>query len=68
MSYIVLDTSILMTPFLHGVDILSELFRLGFTDPLVPYPVVRELELCSLHKKGKNATAAKIGLKIIAEC
>jgi|Deesub1362A_J573_1020465.scaffolds.fasta_scaffold00052_46 hypothetical protein len=65
---IILDTSILMTPHIHGIDIFRELERLGFTDFLVPEGVFRELKKCVEKKRGKERIAAKVGLELASMC
>jgi len=65
---VILDTSILMTPHLHGIDIFRELERLGFTVFLVPEGVFRELKRCAEKKKGNERIAAKVGLELASMC
>jgi rRNA-processing protein FCF1 len=66
---VILDTNALMTPEQFGVDIFSELQRLGFVECLVPRPVLRELKsLTTRADKGRDKTAARVGLGLARQC
>ncbi len=66
---VILDTNALMTPEQFGVDIFSELQRLGFVECLVPKPVLRELKLLTTRAdKGLDKTAARVGLGLAEQC
>ncbi len=66
---VILDTNALMTPEQFGVDIFSELQRLGFVECLVPAPVLRELKLLTTRAdKGLDKTAARVGLGLAEQC
>lgn len=64
---IILDTNGLMIPGQFGVEILSELERLGFDSFIVPKPVVLELEKLSIEAKGLDRRAARIALSLIKD-
>ncbi len=66
---VLLDTNALMVPEQFGVDIFSEMLRLGYAECLVPGPVLREL--CALAKradKGLDKLAARVGLGLAERC
>ncbi len=65
---VIIDTNGLMIPGQFGIDIFSELKRLGFDTFLVPGASVRELEKISLHGRGKDRTAAKMALSLLERC
>lgn len=66
---VILDTNALMVPEQFGVDIFSELQRLGFVECLVPSPVLRELELLtSRADKRHDKIAARVGLGLAKRC
>jgi len=65
---VIIDTNGLMIPGQFGVDIFSELERLGFDSYLVLRASVRELEQIYLHGRGKDRTAAKIALSLLDRC
>lgn len=62
---IILDTNGLMIPGQFGVEILSELERLGFDSLIVPKPVVLELEKLSIEARGLDRRAARIALSLL---
>lgn len=62
---IILDTNGLMIPGQFGVEILSELERLGFDFLIVPKPVVLELEKLSIEARGLDRRAARIALSLL---
>lgn len=64
---IILDTNGLMIPGQFGVEILSELERLGFDSLIVPKPVVLELEKLSTEARGLDRRAARIALSLIKD-
>lgn len=58
-----------MVPEQFGVDIFSEMLRLGYADCLVPGPVLRELRyLTERADKGHDKLAAKVGLGLAERC
>ncbi|HUI39594.1 MAG TPA: DNA-binding protein [Methanothrix sp.] len=60
---VILDTNALMVPEQFGVEIFSELERLGYTECLVPASVLAELRaLASGAKLGKDKVAARVAL------
>ncbi len=65
---VVIDTNGLMIPGQFGVDIFTELKRLGFDSYIVPRASVKELEKISTHGRGKDRTAAKIALSLLERC
>ncbi len=65
---VIIDTNAMMIPGLFGVDIFSELNRLGFDSFIVLSSCVRELEKIYAHGKGKNKKAARIALSLLDRC
>lgn len=65
---VILDTNALMAPEQLGVDIFSELNRLGYIECSVPTPVLRELRHLALNEKGLDKIAAKVGLALSERC
>jgi len=66
---VILDTNALMMPEQFGVDIFSELQRLGFLECIVPKPVLRELESLTIKAdKGRDKTSARVGLGLAHQC
>ncbi len=65
---VIIDTNGLMIPGQFGVDIFSELERLGFETYLVARASVRELEKILAEARGKNRTAANIALSLLDRC
>jgi len=66
---VLLDTNALTVPEQFGVDIFSELQRLGFTECLVPEPVLRELRrLADRADKGLDKRAARVGIGLAERC
>ena len=66
---VLLDTNALMVPEQFGVDIFSEMLRLGYSEHLVPKAVQRELEyLTKRADKGRDKLAAKVGLGLANGC
>lgn len=58
-----------MVPEQFGVDIFSEMLRLGYVECLVPGPVLRELRyLTDRADKGHDKLAAKVGLGLAESC
>jgi rRNA-processing protein FCF1 len=58
-----------MVPEQFGVDIFSELQRLGFVECIVPSPVLRELGLLtSKADKRRDKIAARVGLGLAKQC
>ncbi len=65
---VIIDTNGLMMPGQFGVDVFSELKRLGFDSCFVAAASVRELEKIYLHGRGKDRSAAKIALSLLDRC
>lgn len=65
---VIIDTNGLMIPGQFGLDIFSELKRLGFDSYLVSRASVRELEKIYSEGRGKDRTAAKIALSLLDRC
>lgn len=64
-----LDANALMVPEQFGVDIFSEMLRLGYSECLVPGPVLRELRyLTERADKGHEKVAAKVALGLAERC
>jgi len=59
-----LDTNFLMIPGEFGVDILSELLGLGYTEVFTIDLVILELERLAVSK-GKEGRSARIGMEFI---
>jgi rRNA-processing protein FCF1 len=59
-----LDTNFLMIPGEFGVDILSELLGLGYTEVFTTDLVIIELKRLAVSK-GKEGRSARIGLEFI---
>lgn len=65
---VIIDTNGFMIPGQFGLDIFSELKRLGFDSFLIPRASVRELEKISSQGKGEDKTAAKVALSLLDRC
>jgi len=65
---VIIDTNGMMVPGQFGLDIFSELERLGFDSYMVPRPSVRELEKIYAEGKGRDRKAAKIALSLVSRC
>jgi rRNA-processing protein FCF1 len=66
---VLLDTNALMVPEQFGVDIFSEMQRLGYMDCIVPEPVLKELQyLTKKAHKGHDKLAARVGLGLAERC
>lgn len=66
---VILDTNALMVPEQFGVDIFSELERLGYVQWLVPSSVVGELRsLARSADRGKDKIAARVALELARRC
>ena len=65
---IILDTNALMVPAEFGVDIFSELAKLGFDEWVVPSGVARELEGIASRGRGKGRDAARVALALMDRC
>lgn len=66
---VILDTNALMVPEQFGVDIFSELPRLGYVQWLVPASVLGELRsLASKAHKGADKIAARVALGLAEQC
>jgi len=65
---VIIDTNGLMIPGQFGLDIFSELGRLGFDSFVVVSPCVRELEKIIGSGHGKDKMAAKLALSLLDRC
>lgn len=65
---VIIDTNGLMVPGQFGVDIFSELSRLGFDSFLVTRASVKELENIHAHGRGRHKKAANIALSLLDRC
>jgi len=65
---VIIDTNGLMIPGQFGVDIFSEMERLGFDSFLVTRASVKELENIHAHGRGKDRKAARIALELLDRC
>ncbi len=66
---VLLDTNALMAASQFGLDVFSELERLGYRCFLVPRPVLSELKALSiLADARRDRTAARIGLALAEVC
>ena len=65
---VIIDTNGLMIPGLFGLDIFSELERLGFDTCFVPRASVMELEKIYATGRGKDKAAARIALALLERC
>ena len=65
---IILDTNALMVPAEFGVDIFSELSKLGFDEWIVPSGVARELEGIASRGRGRARDAAHVALALMDRC
>jgi rRNA-processing protein FCF1 len=66
---VLLDANALMVPEQFGVEIFSEMLRLGYAEHLVPGAVQRELEYLSKKADtGLDKLAAKVGLGLAKRC
>ncbi len=65
---VIIDTNGIMIPGQFGVDVFSELGRLGFDSFLVTRASVRELEKIYAEGRGKDRRAAKIALSLLDRC
>jgi rRNA-processing protein FCF1 len=65
---VVIDTNGFMIPGQFGIDLFSELERLGCDTFLITRASVRELERICSHGRGKDARAAKIALSLLDRC
>jgi len=65
---VLLDTNALMVPEQFGVDIFSELARLGYIQCSVPTPVIRELSYLARKAKGLDKIAARVGMGLAERC
>jgi hypothetical protein len=65
---VIIDTNGLMIPGQFGLDIFSELKRLGFDSYLVARASIKELEKIYSEGRGKDKSAAKIALSLLDRC
>jgi uncharacterized protein len=66
---VILDTNALMAVEQFGVDIFSELQRLGYDRCMVPASVLQELgSLAVKAEKGSDKVAARVALELAKRC
>jgi len=65
---VIIDTNGLMILGQFGLDIFSELGRLGFDSYIVVRASVKELEKIIASGRGKDKMAAKIALSLLDRC
>ena len=65
---VIIDTNGMMIPGQFGIDIFSELKRLGFDSCLIAGASIRELEKIYAQARGKDRMAAKIALSLAGMC
>jgi rRNA-processing protein FCF1 len=65
---VLIDTNGFMVPVQFGVDIFSELQRLGFSKFLTIPAVISELEKLSKTVPGKDRIAARVALALSKKC
>jgi rRNA-processing protein FCF1 len=66
---VIIDTNALMVPEQFGVDIFSELQRLGYVQWIVPAQVLGELRsLATKADKGRDKIAARVALGLAEQC
>ncbi|MCL2550225.1 MAG: hypothetical protein FWE78_04795, partial [Methanimicrococcus sp.] len=65
---VLIDTNGFMIPVQFGIDIFSELRRLGFSQFLTVFAVVFELERLAQTAKGNDKAAARIALQLAEQC
>ncbi len=66
---VILDTNALMVPEQFGVEIFSELQRMGYVQFIVPVAVLAELRILAVKAaKGKDKVAARVGLGLSERC
>ena len=66
---VIIDTNALMVPEQFGVDIFSELQRLGYVHWIVPAQVLGELRsLATRADKGRDKIAARVALGLSERC
>lgn len=65
---VIIDTNGLMIPGQFGLDIFSELGRLGFDSFIVANACVKELEKIIASGRGKDKMAAKIAISLLDRC
>jgi len=67
-SAVLIDTNGFMIPVQFGIDIFSELRRLGFSQFLTVSAVVFELERLTKAAKGNDKIAARVALQLSEKC
>ncbi|WNY23481.1 hypothetical protein MmiHf6_07880 [Methanimicrococcus hongohii] len=67
-SAVLIDTNGFMIPVQFGIDIFSELQRLGFSKFLTIPAVVSELEKLSKTVSGNDRIAARVALQLSRKC
>jgi len=65
---VILDTSAVLLPFEHSVDLFGDLTRLlGSYHLIIPHAVINELQQLQKRGNGKTAQHAKAGLLLIKD-
>ena len=67
-SAVLIDTNGFMIPIQFGIDIFSELKRLGFSQFLTVPAVIYELDKLSRTVKGNDKTAVRIARRLSERC
>jgi len=67
-SAVLIDTNGFMIPVQFGIDIFSELRRLGFSQFLTVFAVVFELKRLAKTAKGNDKVAARVALQLAEQC
>lgn len=65
---VIIDTNAFMIPVQFNVDIFEELYRLGYNEFIVPFPVIKELDKIITYNKGQDKIAAKVGKSLAKKC
>ena len=65
---VLIDTNGFMIPVQFGVDIFSELHRLGFSQFFTVPAVIFELEKLARTAKGNDKIAARVALQLSGKC
>jgi hypothetical protein len=65
---VIIDTNGIMLPAQFGVDIFTELRRLGFDQFLLPAAVLHELDGLVRRCRGKDKIAAKVAISLSERC
>jgi len=65
---VIIDTNGLMIPVQFGVDIFTELQRMGYNEFIVPSAVVDELNVLIKRYRGEQKAASKVALSLCKRC